>query len=254
MGQASRQEPGLHHPRPDAAGHNGYRVCELHPQGRPVVPIIMLTARSQEADKIRGLEVGADDYVTKPFSVGELVARIRAIFRRMTRTRPAERRPLRIGKADDRPGRAGAHPRARRRQALVLRGQLLKLLHERAGQPVSRDEILDKMWGIEAARPPTGRSTTSSSSCARSSSLGPKSRATSSRSTASATSWWSEERAPSTDCYAPARRAPGAATQSATAATNASAAAVRNATGAPKSSHSPPKSRLAASESTPTTR
>src|SRR5690606_10162596 len=60
---------------------NGYRVCELIRKDDPVVPIIMLTARSQEADKIRGLDVGADDYVTKPFSVGELVARIRAIFR-----------------------------------------------------------------------------------------------------------------------------------------------------------------------------
>src|SRR5262249_11493650 len=50
-----------------------------------VVPIVMLTARSQESDKIRGLEVGADDYVTKPFSIGELIARIKAIFRRLNR-------------------------------------------------------------------------------------------------------------------------------------------------------------------------
>src|SRR5690606_34340005 len=60
---------------------NGYKVCEQLRKDDPLVPIIMLTARSQEADKIRGLDAGADDYVTKPFSVGELVARIRAIFR-----------------------------------------------------------------------------------------------------------------------------------------------------------------------------
>src|SRR5688500_8876729 len=56
---------------------NGYRVCETLRTLDPVVPIIMLTAKVQEADKIRGLEVGADDYVTKPFSVAELIARIK---------------------------------------------------------------------------------------------------------------------------------------------------------------------------------
>ncbi|HZV53709.1 MAG TPA: response regulator transcription factor, partial [Rhodocyclaceae bacterium] len=65
---------------------NGYRVCEDLRRWNPFVPIIMLTARSQELDKIRGLDAGADDYVTKPFSIGELIARIRAIFRRTSRT------------------------------------------------------------------------------------------------------------------------------------------------------------------------
>jgi len=64
---------------------NGYQVCEDVRRFDAFVPIIMLTAKSQEADKIRGLDAGADDYVTKPFSVGELVARIRAIFRRANR-------------------------------------------------------------------------------------------------------------------------------------------------------------------------
>src|SRR5262245_22484063 len=64
---------------------NGYAVCEEIRAENAVVPIIMLTARAQESDKIRGLEVGADDYVTKPFSIGELIARIKAIFRRLNR-------------------------------------------------------------------------------------------------------------------------------------------------------------------------
>src|SRR6478752_3175923 len=64
---------------------NGYQVCEEIRRTDPLVPILMLTAKSQEADKIRGLDAGADDYVTKPFSVGELVARMRAIFRRVQR-------------------------------------------------------------------------------------------------------------------------------------------------------------------------
>lgn len=129
---------------------NGYRVCELIRKSDPVVPIIMLTARSQEADKIRGLDVGADDYVTKPFSVGELVARIRAIFRRMNRS-PKQESPLRIGDSEIDPA-AQILRRGRSETMLSFyEVQLLKLLHERAGQPVSRDEILDKVWGIETA-------------------------------------------------------------------------------------------------------
>ncbi len=129
---------------------NGYRVCELIRKDDPVVPIIMLTARSQEADKIRGLDVGADDYVTKPFSVGELVARIRAIFRRMNRS-PQKDAPIRIGDAEIDPA-AQVLRRGRAETKLSFyEVQLLKLLHERAGQPVGRDEILDKVWGIEAA-------------------------------------------------------------------------------------------------------
>ena len=129
---------------------NGYKVCEQIRRDDPVVPIIMLTARSQEADKIRGLEVGADDYVTKPFSVGELVARIRAIFRRMNRSARPDAK-LQIGESEIDPG---AQILRRGRSEITLsfyEVQLLKFLHERAGQPVSRDEILDKVWGIEAS-------------------------------------------------------------------------------------------------------
>ena len=76
---------------------NGYDVCRDVRARDHFVPIIMLTAKSQEADKIRGLEAGADDYVTKPFSVGELVARIRAIFRRARR--PSEAPTFKLGEA-----------------------------------------------------------------------------------------------------------------------------------------------------------
>src|SRR5690242_8425060 len=76
---------------------NGYQVCEDVRRYDPFVPIIMLTAKSQEADKIRGLDAGADDYVTKPFSVGELVARLRALFRRTQR--PTETQSFEVGGA-----------------------------------------------------------------------------------------------------------------------------------------------------------
>jgi DNA-binding response OmpR family regulator len=128
---------------------NGYKVCEQIRRDDPVVPIIMLTARSQEADKIRGLEAGADDYVTKPFSVGELVARIRAMFRRMNRSSRPDT-PLTIGDAEIDPT-AQLLKRGRTEIKLSFyEVELLKFLHERAGQPVTRDELLDKVWGIEA--------------------------------------------------------------------------------------------------------
>jgi len=127
---------------------NGYQVCEEIRRTDAVVPILMLTAKSQEADKIRGLDAGADDYVTKPFSVGELVARIRAIFRRTQRGN--ETQIVKIGEAVV---SLSAHTLQRGSEVESLsfyEVELLRLLHERAGQPVSRDEILNKIWGLEA--------------------------------------------------------------------------------------------------------
>ena len=133
---------------------NGYQVCEDLRRTDQLVPIIMLTAKSQEADKIRGLESGADDYVTKPFSVGELVARIRAIFRR-TRP-PAAPGGFRVG---DVTVNLSAHTLVRDgkkpEQLSFYEVELLRWLHERQGQAVSRDELLDKIWGLEAN--PTNR-------------------------------------------------------------------------------------------------
>ena len=126
---------------------NGFTVCEQIRETHPVVPIIMLTARSQETDKIRGLEAGADDYVTKPFSVGELVARINAIFRRLHRG-PVADESIRIGQSTVFPRR---HELLRNRKTQVLsfyEVELLRLLHERAGEPVTREEIMEKIWGV----------------------------------------------------------------------------------------------------------
>jgi DNA-binding response OmpR family regulator len=133
---------------------NGYQICEQLRQTDCLVPIIMLTARGQEADKIRGLDAGADDYVTKPFSVGELIARMRALFRRGARgLNPASRFTIGDVVID-----VGAHTLARgpeTTQITFYEVELLKLLHERVGQPVSRDEILDKVWGTKSN--PTNR-------------------------------------------------------------------------------------------------
>ena len=126
---------------------NGFSVCEQMRQTHPVVPIIMLTARSQETDKIRGLEAGADDYVTKPFSVGELVARINAIFRRLHRSSGNDE-SIQIGSSTVYPRR---HELVRNRRTVPLsfyEVELVRLLWERAGEPVTREEILEKIWGV----------------------------------------------------------------------------------------------------------
>jgi DNA-binding response OmpR family regulator len=133
---------------------NGYHVCEDLRRHDAFVPIIMLTAKSQEADKIRGLDAGADDYVTKPFSVGELVARIRAIFRRTQR--PADVLAFDIGDASVSISAHSVQRAGKRPESLSFyEVELLRMLHERLGQPVSREEILNKIWGVDAN--PTNR-------------------------------------------------------------------------------------------------
>ena len=69
-------------------GMNGYEICRRVKKEKPELPIIMLTARGSEMDKVSGLDIGADDYVTKPFSLPELLARIRAAFRRIKAVSP----------------------------------------------------------------------------------------------------------------------------------------------------------------------
>jgi DNA-binding response OmpR family regulator len=130
---------------PDA---NGFSVCEEIRVTHPLVPVIMLTARSQETDKIRGLAVGADDYVTKPFSVGELVARINAIFRRLHRTAASTDELMAIGAATIDPRKHELTRKGKTETLSFYEIELLRLLWERAGQPVTREEILEKIWGM----------------------------------------------------------------------------------------------------------
>ncbi|APR83806.1 Two component transcriptional regulator, winged helix family protein [Minicystis rosea] len=132
---------------PDA---NGFKVCEELRRFDRFVPIIMLTARSQEVDKIRGLDAGADDYVTKPFSVGELIARLRALFRRTARPNEAVVEAFTVGQAAVNLTTHAVTRGSMTEQLSFYEVELLRLLHERVGQPVSREEILQKIWGVEA--------------------------------------------------------------------------------------------------------
>ncbi len=134
---------------------NGFRVCDAVRAVDPQVPIIILSARSLESDKIRGLEAGADDYVTKPFSVGELIARIGAIFRRLERSDTAVPEVMTIGEVTV-DTRTQELRRGREKATLSFyEFELLRLLYVNAGAPVGRDEILDKVWGHESY--PTSR-------------------------------------------------------------------------------------------------
>jgi DNA-binding response OmpR family regulator len=128
---------------------NGYRVCETLRAKNDTVPIIILTAKAQESDKIRGLDAGADDYVTKPFSVAELIARINAIFRRQARMSSHADETFAIG-AWTINARKHTMSKGRASKRLTFYElEVLKLLRERSQETVSREELLDKVWGTQ---------------------------------------------------------------------------------------------------------
>ena len=126
-------------------GKNGFQICkEIRDRGLNT-PIIMLTARSQETDKVRGLELGADDYVTKPFSLAELVARIRAVLRRYEDD--SHRDIYRIGQLALDMARHDVSKGGKPVQLTDKEFQILALLMKRPGVVVTRDELLNRLWG-----------------------------------------------------------------------------------------------------------
>jgi two-component system response regulator RegX3 len=108
------------------------------------VPIIMLTARGEEVDKIVGLELGADDYVVKPFSAGELVARMRAIMRRGRGT--ARKGPVTVGPLTLDPAARTVTKRDEPVELAAKEFDLLHLLMTNAGQVCTREQIMDEVW------------------------------------------------------------------------------------------------------------
>lgn len=128
---------------------DGYGVCrELRARGS-TLPVLILSARSGELDKVLGFELGADDYLTKPFSIRELVARLRALIRRAAP--PDEEVPeLAFGEVLVDLRRYKACRGGRGVDLFHFEVELLKLLAGREGQPVSRAEILEKVWGEDS--------------------------------------------------------------------------------------------------------
>jgi len=129
---------------------SGIEVCRII-RAESGVPIVMLTARSSEVDKVVGLEIGADDYVTKPFSTRELVARLRAIFRRGEQVSTAPPSLVDLGPVQvDLAG----HRVLRNGQPLPLKPkvfELLSFLIRNAGQVFTRDQLLERVWGYDYA-------------------------------------------------------------------------------------------------------
>lgn len=128
-------------------GMDGLEVCR-EIQREAWTPVLMLTARTQEADKVEGFAVGADDYLTKPFSLRELVARVRAILRRMERiggtppTGPVVRGPLAIDPPRRRVTLAG-----REVQLTPLEFEILLTLAREPGVVFTREQLMDRVWG-----------------------------------------------------------------------------------------------------------
>lgn len=127
-------------------GLDGFEICDRIRAVDRVQPIIMLTARTADADIIQGLRLGADDYVSKPFSVTELVLRVQAVLRRSGATGDAAER-LRIGALEidalNLHGRRGAEEIPFTRREI----EILRYLAAHAERPVSREELLNKVWG-----------------------------------------------------------------------------------------------------------
>mgnify|MGYP001042952422 CR=1 FL=1 len=130
-------------------GLDGFEICRrLRSEGNQV-PIIMVTARDEDIDKILGLELGADDYLTKPFNPRELVARVRAVLRRGTSHPAASESPILI--ADLKIDLAGRVVSIQGKQ-VQLRTQefeVLKVLAENKGIVLSREQLLNKAWGYD---------------------------------------------------------------------------------------------------------
>jgi DNA-binding response OmpR family regulator len=130
---------------------SGYEVCREIRREDPRVPILMLTAKGEELDRIAGLELGADDYIVKPFGVGELLARIRAAFRRQRALGqgPGEQ-PEELAFADVRvdPRRLELRKAERRHPLTPRELALLRLFCSRRGEVLDRDTLLEQVWGV----------------------------------------------------------------------------------------------------------
>lgn len=135
-------------------GLNGYQICRKLKQEKPGLPIIMLTARGSEMDKVSGLDTGADDYITKPFSLPELLARIRAALRR-TGGEPATLEYYSFGNIQLDFVKLKAYVQDKEVPLSVREFEILKYLIQHEGEAVHRHDLLNEVWGYQAT--PTTR-------------------------------------------------------------------------------------------------
>jgi len=131
---------------------DGLEILQEVRSTRPTLPVIILTARGEEADRVKGLSLGADDYVVKPFSVKELLARVQAVLRRSAE-RPSDVSKVRIpGGTADLARREVAFKDGERFELSEREAELLRYLAVNAGRAISREEILSRVWRMD----PTG--------------------------------------------------------------------------------------------------
>ena len=129
-------------------GLAGTEVCRRL-RARDPVPIVMLTAKNAEADRLLGLEIGADDYVSKPFSMAELIGRIRAILRRLELDRTGRAGRLRVGSLELDPMRHEARVEGEPKRLTPSEFKLVLLLAEQPERVFSRREIMQHLWDSE---------------------------------------------------------------------------------------------------------
>ena len=130
-------------------GLNGYEICKKVKKEKPQLPIIMITARGSEMDKVSGLDIGADDYVTKPFSIPELMARIRAILRRTSNTiNPLNRIQFENVLLDFKKFQAFVGEQEVNLSSKEF--EIMKYMVQHEGEAIHRHDLLNEVWGYEA--------------------------------------------------------------------------------------------------------
>ena len=146
LADAERQRPALFILDIMVPGKDGLEICRTIRQtaGLSAIPVIFLTAKSSEADRVLGLELGADDYIAKPFSPRELVARVKAVLRRFERPLPPS--PLKVGEHRDRSFGHDPHGRGNPVSTTATEFRLLDYFARHNGRVFSRDHLLDSVW------------------------------------------------------------------------------------------------------------
>ena len=131
-------------------GMNGYDICKTVRENRMTFPIIMLTARDQEIDKVTGLNIGADDYITKPFGVKELLARIQARLRRSHQYSKNDNfDSIKLGDIEINLKKAVVYRPDGDVELSTREVELVRFLASNANEPVSRDALLEQVWRYE---------------------------------------------------------------------------------------------------------
>jgi DNA-binding response OmpR family regulator len=146
IADAERQRPLLFILDIMVPGKDGFELCRQIRQmpSLSTVPVIFLTAKSGEADRVLGLELGADDYISKPFSPRELIARVKAVLRRFER--PLSNTPVRVGEIEIDPGAMTLTVRGHLITATATEFRLLEYFARHLGRVFTRDQLLDSVW------------------------------------------------------------------------------------------------------------